>query len=152
VTRDLKRVLFVCVGNSCRSQMAEAFARAYGLDVLIPASAGLYPATRVAPDTIRAMNEKNLDLRDHFPKSIRQLGKRVHFDLVVNMSGYPLAEGIEAPVQSWEVPDPVSLNYDDHCAVRDQIESLVVQLVLELRREQTPPPRLRGQGSGRFPL
>lgn len=139
MTPHPKRVLFVCIGNSCRSQMAEAFARAYGHDVLIAASAGLSPAIRVAPHTILAMNEKNLDLRDHFPKSIRQLGKRVHFDLVVNMSRYPLPDGMEAPVQSWEVPDPVSLSYDDHCAVRDQIESLVVQLVLELRREQTPP-------------
>ena len=41
---------------------------------------------RMAPDTMRAMDEKNIDLRDHFPKSIRQLG-RAQFDLVVNMSG-----------------------------------------------------------------
>jgi arsenate reductase len=146
VSRHLKRVLFVCVGNACRSQMAEAFARAYGHDVLIPASAGLYPAIRVAPDTIRAMDEKNLDLRHHFPKSIRQLGPRVRFDRVVNMSGFPLPDGMEAPIDSWDVPDPVSLSYDKHCAVRDKIESLVVQLVLDLRREQEPT-RPRGQGS-----
>jgi len=66
-----KRVLFVCVGNSCRSQMAEAFARLYGNDVIIAASAGISPAYSVAPDTMRAMREKNLDLRDHFPKSLR---------------------------------------------------------------------------------
>jgi arsenate reductase len=140
---QLKRVLFVCVGNACRSQMAEAFARAYGLDVLIPASAGLSPATRMAPHTILAMNEKNLDLRDHFPKSIRQLGKRAKFDLVVNMSGFPLPNGMDAAVQAWDVADPVSLSFDEHCAVRDKIESLVVQLVLDLRREQAPP-RFRG--------
>ena len=81
-----KRVLFVCIGNSCRSQMAEGFARTYGDDVLIAASAGLAPAFSVAPDTQRAMLEKNIDLRDHFPKSIRHLG-RSQFDLVVNMSG-----------------------------------------------------------------
>jgi len=55
-----KRVLFVCLGNSCRSQMAEAFARAYGSDVLIAASAGLTPASGVAADTSRAMAEKGL--------------------------------------------------------------------------------------------
>ena len=52
-----KRVLFVCIGNSCRSQMAEAFARAYGRDVVAPASAGVYPANVIAPDTMRAMAE-----------------------------------------------------------------------------------------------
>ena len=151
MSEQLKRVLFVCVGNACRSQMAEAFARAYGRDVLIPASAGLHPATRLAPHTLLAMNEKDLDLRDHFPKSIRQLGRRAQFDLVVNMSGFPLPDSMRTPVLSWDVPDPVSLSYDDHCAVRDRIESLVVQLVLDLRREQAPP-RLHGQGSGRVPL
>ena len=150
MSRQLKRVLFVCIGNSCRSQMAEAFARAYGGDVLVAASAGLYPATRIAPDTMRAMDEKNLDLRDHFPKSIAQLGKRVRFDIVLNMSGFPLPEGMEAAVYAWNVPDPVSMNYGDHCAVRDKIESLVVQLVLDLRRQQVPG--LRGQGSGRVEL
>jgi arsenate reductase len=44
-----QRVLFVCVGNACRSQMAEAFARAYGSDVLVPASAGFIPAAKVPP-------------------------------------------------------------------------------------------------------
>ena len=151
MSRPLKRVLFVCIGNSCRSQMAEAFARAYGQDVLIAASAGLYPATRVAPDTLKAMNEKNLDLRDHFPKTIRQLGPRARFDLVINLSGLPLPEGMEAAVESWHVPDPVSMRYDDHCAVRDKIEGMVMQLVLELRREQGTP-KLRGQGSERVGL
>jgi arsenate reductase len=148
---QLKRVLFVCVGNACRSQMAEAFARAHGRDVLIAASAGLRPAAHLAPDTILAMSEKNLDLRDHFPKSIRQLGRRAQFDLVINMSGFALPDRMEAPVHLWGVPDPVSLSYDDHCAVRDRIESLVIQLVGELRREQAPP-RFRGQGSGRVEL
>src|SRR5579871_1009678 len=46
-----KRVLFLCIGNSCRSQMAEGFARAYGSDVMTPLSAGLSPAPIVAPLT-----------------------------------------------------------------------------------------------------
>jgi len=59
----LKRVLFVCIGNACRSQMAEGFARAYGADVMIPASAGLAPAMNVARDTKTAMAEKDIDIR-----------------------------------------------------------------------------------------
>jgi arsenate reductase (thioredoxin) len=138
VNPSLKRVLFVCIGNSCRSQMAEAFARAYGRDVLIPASAGLAPATRVAPDTLDAMDEKGIDLRDHFPKSIRHLG-RIEFDLVINISGEMLPTAMKCPVREWDVEDPVSLKYEDHCAVRDDIERRVMDLILELRREQAQP-------------
>jgi arsenate reductase len=136
VNHPKKRVLFVCVGNACRSQMAEAFARAYGSDVLIAASAGLSPATRLASDTLHAMQEKNLDLRNQFPKAIRHL-RRARFDLVVNMSGIVTPLEVDAPVRSWDVPDPVSLNYEDHCVVRDEIERLVMQLIIELRRDQS---------------
>ena len=145
-----KRVLFVCIGNSCRSQMAEAFARTYGQDVLIPASAGVAPAFSVAPDTMRAMQEKNLDLRDHFPKSIRQLG-RSQFDLVINMSGVGIPALPGARMREWEVEDPIDLKYEDHCKVRDEIERLVMSLILELRREGNEV-RFKGQGSGRLPL
>ena len=110
-----QRVLFVCIGNSCRSQMAEGFARTYGSDVMIAASAGLAPATGVAPDTIRAMDEKNIDLRDHFPKSLRQLGK-AEFDLFVNMTGFFLPKEYKGKVVDWEVADPVFMDYKDHCA------------------------------------
>jgi arsenate reductase len=150
VNRPLKRVLFVCIGNSCRSQMAEGFARAYGSDVLVPASAGLAPASRVAPDTLEAMREKSLDLRDHFPKAIRHLG-RVEFDLVINMSGEPLPDTIRCETRTWDVQDPVYLSYDGHCEVRDEIEKLVMNLILELRRTQSQQ-QLKPFGSGRVPL
>jgi arsenate reductase (thioredoxin) len=144
------RVLFVCIGNSCRSQMAEGFARAYGSDVLVPASAGLAPATRIAHDTLDAMDEKGINLRDHFPKSIRHLG-RVEFNLVINISGERLPTTITCPVRNWDVEDPIRLNYEDHCAVRDDIERLVMELILELRREQSKP-ELRPFGSGQLPV
>jgi arsenate reductase len=148
----VKRVLFVCIGNACRSQMAEGFARAYGSDVMIAASAGLAPAMGVARDTKQAMAAKDIDIRAHFPKSIRHLG-RAQFDLVVNMSGSEIsAEQLSgATVIEWDVDDPVFMKYEDHCKVRDQIETLVMKLVLDLR---TPPkePRFRGQGSGRLDL
>jgi arsenate reductase (thioredoxin) len=129
-----KKVLFVCIGNSCRSQMAEGFARVYGSDVLIPASAGLFPAAIVAPDTVRAMLEKNIILRDHFPKHIRQLG-RAHFDLIVNMSAMDLDTVPGDSVITWDVTDPIRETYERHCEIRDEIERLVMNLVLSLRRE-----------------
>jgi arsenate reductase (thioredoxin) len=147
---DKKLVLFVCIGNSCRSQMAEAFARAYGSDVMIPASAGLTPAFAVAPDTMRAMQEKNLDLRDQFPKNLRQLG-RSQFDILVNMSGYPLPKEMASRMIEWDVMDPIDVPYEEHCTIRDYIERLVMKLVLDLRRPGHKP-RLRGQGSGRIEI
>ena len=128
-----KLVLFVCIGNACRSQMAEAFARAYGSDVLTPASAGLWPAQAIPPDTLRAMEEKNLDLSGHVPKSLLDLDGAM-FDLIVNMSGSPLPPMGGAAVREWQVPDPIVMDYKDHCGVRDQIERLVMNLILELRR------------------
>ena len=143
-----KRILFLCIGNACRSQMAEAFARTYGADVLIPASAGLAPAIRIATDTLKAMAEKNIDLRDQFPKSLRHLG-RSEFDLVVNLSGSSVPEDLASrtKVLEWEVDDPVFMKYDQHCEIRDEIEKLVMSLILDLR-QQAAPSRLRGQGSG----
>ena len=140
-----KRVLFVCLGNACRSQMAEAFARAYGGDVLIAASAGLAPAMDIAPDTIRAMAEKNIDLRDQFPKGVRHLG-HAQFDLVINMTSFPVPEDIGAHVEEWDVPDPVLMDYPGHCEVRDQIERSVMNLIFRLRQEQRAP-HFRGFGS-----
>ena len=83
---DRVRVLFVCIGNSCRSQMAEGFARKYGADVMEPHSAGLYPAVDVSPLTKKVMLEKNVDLSAHFPKGLEALAG-ARFDLVINMSG-----------------------------------------------------------------
>ena len=125
--------------------MAEAFARAYGSDVMIAASAGLAPASSIAPDTLEAMEEKGLDLRDQFPKSLRHMS-RAQFDLIVNMSGMDLKDAPKVRVVEWDIPDPVLLEYDEHCEVRDQIERQVMQLILNLRREQQEP-RFRGQGS-----
>jgi arsenate reductase len=133
--------------------MAEGFARAYGADVIVPASAGLAPAMNVARDTKTAMAEKGIDLRDHFPKAIRNLG-RAQFDIVVNLSGSEILPG-EVPgapkIIEWDVDDPVFMTYEDHCKIRDRIETLVMQLVLDLR-QAGKEPRLRGQGSGRLDL
>jgi hypothetical protein len=92
------------------------------------------------------MDEKNIDLRHQFPKSLRQLGK-AEFDLLVNMTGFFLPQEFKGRIVDWEVADPVFMEYKDHCAVRDQIEQLVMKLILELR---TPPrTQFRGHGSGR---
>jgi arsenate reductase (thioredoxin) len=116
--------------------MAEAFARKYGSDVMVAASAGVAPAMIIAPDTIRAMEERNIDLREHFPKALRHL-VRAKFDLVINMSGCELTTPHDSvPSRVWDIPDPVSVSFDQHCKIRDKIENMVMDLILEIRRNQ----------------
>jgi protein-tyrosine-phosphatase len=130
--------------------MAEGFARTYGDDCLIAASAGVAPANSIARDTRRAMAAKHIDMGEQFPKALQYLD-RAQFDVIVNMTGSFLPSKFgEAKVLDWDVPDPITMEYDDHCAVRDAIERRVMTLILELRRP--PQPKFRGQGSGRLPL
>ena len=63
-------MLFLCIGNSCRSQMAAGFARTYGVDVLTVQSAGLAPAMTVSSLTHKVMLEKNIDIGQEFPKGL----------------------------------------------------------------------------------
>lgn len=132
-----QRVLFLCVGNACRSQMAEAFARAYGHDVLEAYSGGLSPAMKVDSNTKLVMRERNLDLESHFPKPIEE-ALRYEPTWIVNMSGARLphfAQHIAG--EDWKVRDPVGEDTPVHREVRDQIEMLVMQLILRMRRTQT---------------
>ncbi len=131
-----KRVLFVCIGNSCRSQMAEAFARAYGADVLEVRSAGLSPAAVVAPLTKQILAERNLNIDGQFPKAL-ELVKREPFDIVVNISGHPI--GVQsARVLTWIVPDPIGQKETVYRSVASQIEGLVMRLILDLRSGRIP--------------
>jgi protein-tyrosine-phosphatase len=92
----------------------------------------------IAPHTIQCMEERHAGLADQFPKHIRLMA-RGEFDLLVNMSGQLLPDFVHWPVRTWHVPDPVAMDYEGHCAVRDQIERLVMELILELRREGNRP-------------
>ncbi len=130
----MKRVLFLCIGNSCRSQMAEGFARKYGADVMEVGSAGLSPAAIVQPQTHEVMNRKNITLDDQFPKDLGSVNVGT-YNLIVNMSGVKLPGRIPLEVRDWKVEDPIGRSEEVYLAVRDQIEALVMQLVLELRRE-----------------
>ena len=130
-TAAKKRVLFVCIGNSCRSQMAEAFAEAYGADIMEVQSAGISPASYIAPLTTQTLAERNLNIDDHFPKSVDTL-RGQPFDVVLNMSGTPLnMPGTH--VIDWVVPDPIGQSEAYYRTVATQIEGLVMRLILELR-------------------
>ena len=133
----MTRILFVCIGNCCRSQMAEGFARAYGQGICEVESAGLSPAIGIAPPVREVMEEKKIDLGEQFPKPLDWIRPGT-FDLVVNMSGQPLEQTLGAPVRDWVVEDPIGRNGKVYRRVRDQIESLVKALLDELREAGAP--------------
>ncbi len=128
-----KRVLFVCIGNACRSQMAEAFAKAYGADIADARSAGLSPAPIIAPLTRKVLAGKNVSMDGHFPKGLETALE--HFDVLVNMSGLPLSVDAARVIQ-WSVLDPIGHNEATFRRVAAQIEDLVMRLIIELRSAQ----------------
>ena len=127
-----KRVLFLCIGNICRSPMAEAFARKYGSDAIVPASAGLAPGAKASEEIRSVLLEKNVELENHAPRRFRELDLR-KFDLIVNMSGQPLNDELGIPVENWTVRDPYGGALEDYRRARDEIESAVMRLILRIR-------------------
>jgi arsenate reductase len=127
-----KKVLFLCIGNICRSPMAEAMARKYGADVIEPSSAGLSPQMNNHAFTRSVLKEKNVELGDHLPRRFRDLDLR-EYDLVVNMSGSMLPANLGVPVENWNVDDPYGGTEDDFRQAREVIEMAVMRLILRAR-------------------
>jgi protein-tyrosine-phosphatase len=127
-----KRVLFVCLGNICRSPMAEALARKYGSDILMADSAGLTPAIVTTPLTRSVLAQRNVDLGNHLPKSLNEVDL-TRCDLIVNMSGMKLPSGIRVPVEEWPVPDPYGAPEPAYRKACDDIEGRVMRLILRAR-------------------
>ena len=120
--------------------MAEAFARTYGSDVIEPLSAGLAPAYIIQPLTKQVMEAKNISLEGQYAKDLGAIDLN-SVDLIVNMSNRPLPPGIPVEVRDWRVEDPIGQDEETYIAVRDQIERLVMDLILELRRVRRPAKR-----------
>ena len=137
--------------------MAEGFARRYGPDVMNVTSAGIAPAPIVQPLTQKVMEAKNIRLDDQYPKDVNAV-LTPDFDLIVNMSGRKLGTRLPIAVRDWNIEDPIGREEELYVKVRDQIENLVMQLILEFRREarraagnapraRTPVPRLDKRSS-----
>ncbi len=130
------RVLFVCVENSNRSQMAEAFARIHGGERVDALSAGSRPSGIVNPKAIAAMRERGYDLALHGSKSILDVGAGP-FDAVVTMGCGDACPNVAARVrEDWSIPDPRSMEPDEFRVVRDRIEREVVALLDRLSIER----------------
>jgi arsenate reductase (thioredoxin) len=111
--------------------MAEGFARAHGADVLDAQSAGLAPALAVVSLTHHVMLEKNIDLGDCYPKELEHVEGAI--DLIINMSGHHVPDGVSTSVETWDVRDPIGESDEVFRQVRDEIEQRVLELIARLR-------------------
>ncbi|HBI42001.1 MAG TPA: arsenate reductase ArsC [Planctomycetales bacterium] len=129
---DRRKVVFVCVENSNRSQMAEAFARIHGGDRVEAFSAGSRPSGRVNPKAVEAMKEIGYDLTTHTSKGLEEFNGQ-EFDATVTMGC-----GDECPLVvakqrvEWQIPDPKALPPEQFREIRNLIESKVKELLSAL--------------------
>jgi arsenate reductase (thioredoxin) len=131
VERAKNSILFVCVENAGRSQMAEAFARRHGL---IASSAGTVPAAKVNPVVVHAMGEKGIDISRNLP---RMLTNEMidQADLVVTMGcsveevcPKPMLAKMQKKLVDWDLSDPKGKSIGEVESIRDEIERRVVEL------------------------
>lgn len=128
----MKTILFVCVENANRSQMAQAFAKIHGAGTVNAESAGSKPSGRVNPKAIAAMSELGYDLSTHHSKGLDEFnGQEV--EVAVTMGC-----GDECPLVlakqrvDWQIPDPKHMEPAEFRQVRDLIESKVKDLIASL--------------------
>jgi arsenate reductase (thioredoxin) len=139
--RSPKRIVFVCVENSNRSQMAQAFARLRGGEQVEAFSAGSRPSGKINPKAIAAMQELGYDLAAHHSKSLSDLPGG-EFDVAVTMGCGDSCPNLQAKRrEDWQIPDPREMPPGDFRKVRDLIAAKVQHLLasiddLSLAREK----------------
>ena len=116
-------ILFVCVGNTCRSQMAEALARDMGFK---SQSAGTRPGEEIAENAVKVINELGIEMKNQFPKSVDTIETN-GYDKIISMGC-----GVECPnlpiSYDWGLDDPVGQDINFYRKTRDKIQSLLKKL------------------------
>ena len=128
------KILFVCVGNACRSQMAEAWANHFGKGRVEAHSAGTYPFGLIADDTYTVMSEKGISLDHQCSKGLGDVPV-AEMDVVVGMGCEvvcPVPLGFKGRVVDWEIPDPFGRGIESFRNVRDMVERQVLELLADL--------------------
>lgn len=132
MNKEPKRVLFVCVENSNRSQMAEAFARMHGGGVVEAHSSGSRPSGKVNPRAVEFMQEVGYDLTTHRSKPLSEI-PQVEYDAAITMGCGDECPAVRARWrEDWGIPDPKELPAEGFREVRDLIEHRVMQLLASL--------------------
>ena len=128
-----KKLLFVCIENSNRSQMSQAFAKMLGGADLEAYSAGSKPSGIVNPKAIAAMKELGYDLSKHDSKSLDEVKTYAPFDAVVTMGCGDACPWMPAKkFIDWQIPDPKNMEPKEFNAVRDFISEKVKNLIKDL--------------------
>jgi arsenate reductase (thioredoxin) len=128
-----KKILFVCIENSNRSQMAEAFANIPGDKNIQAFSAGSKPSGKVNPKAIAAMEELGYVLSRHHSKSLDEVKQYAPFDAVITMGCGDACPWMPAKkFIDWEIPDPKDMNEPDFRRVRDLVRDKVKELLASL--------------------
>lgn len=129
-----KKILFVCIENSNRSQMSQAFAKMLGGSTVKAFSAGSQPSGRVNQKAIVAMKELGYDLKTHRSKSLEQVKEFAPFDVVVTMGCGDACPWMPAKqFIDWEIPDPREMKEEQFNEVRDLIKEKVKDLLAMLQ-------------------
>jgi len=131
----LKKILFVCVENAGRSQMAEAFANLYGKGKVAASSAGVMLVSRINPVVVEVMKEKGIDISMNKPKLLTtKMAEEA--DQIITM-GCSVEKFCPAPllknVIDWRLEDPKGKPIDEVRQIRDEIEKRVLKLISELQ-------------------
>ena len=132
-SRPLK-ILFVCIGNSCRSQMAEGWANHFGGGKVQASSAGSHPLGEITADTYTVMREKGISLDGQSSKSLREVPV-AEMDVVVGMGcdvACPVPAGFKGRLVEWNIPDPYARGIDAFRNARDLIERQVQALLADM--------------------
>ena len=129
----MKNVLFVCVENSCRSQMAEALGKIYGEAVINSYSSGSRPSGVVNEKAIVAMKEIGYDLTSHVSKSLNEI-PQIKFDYVITMGcGDECPHVLTKEREDWEIPDPKAMGMEEFIDVRNVIKNRVIELIERIK-------------------
>lgn len=129
---DQQQFLFVCVENAGRSQMAEAFARKFGLHA---SSAGTMPSKKINPSVVQVMKEKGIDVSENIPKILNT--EMINNATLVVTMGCSVAEACPKPMLAemqkklvdWSLPDPKGRSLEEVRAIRDEIEMRIKELL-----------------------
>ena len=129
---EVKRVLFACVHNSGRSQMAEAFARYFSIGKVEPESAGIIPENEVNPFVVEVMKEKGIDISTNTPKLLTQdMVERASIIITMGCSIEEACPVLQIPHEDWEIDDPQGKSIGEIRYIRDQIEERIQRLVTD---------------------
>ncbi len=130
--KQKRKVVFICVENAGRNQMAQGFAEVYGKGKVEVYSAGSRPSSQINPLAIEVMREKGIDLSGRLPKGLDDLPP-VEMDYLVTMGCEETCPAVPTKkILEWQIPDPKGKPLEEVRRIRDLLEAKVKTLLEEV--------------------